>query len=143
MSSVVTDDGSDVIARTIVLTTNWRVPVNDVSTVFHIEETVQWIKNNGFNQIGLQFPDELLCVAAVICKQICEASHKFCFILGDSSFAGCVRITIIFIGLKGVVLFDVLSLPLLCSFSYCNCGFHLRVTLCFSRHELKNSLTVV
>ncbi|KAF7232792.1 hypothetical protein EG68_10589 [Paragonimus skrjabini miyazakii] len=89
MSSVVTDDGSGVIARTITLDTSWKVPINDVSTVFHIKETACWIKNNGFNQIGLQFPDELLCVAAIICKQLCETSHKFCFILGDSSFAGC------------------------------------------------------
>ncbi|KAF8564002.1 hypothetical protein P879_07387 [Paragonimus westermani] len=86
---MITDDGSEVVARTITLKNNWAVPDNNVSTVFCVDETVRWIKNNGFNQIGLQFPDELLCVAAVICKQICEASRKFCFILGDSSFAGC------------------------------------------------------
>ncbi|KAK4469258.1 hypothetical protein MN116_006550 [Schistosoma mekongi] len=68
----------------------WNINSPDIPTVFEINETGNWIRKNEFTKVGLQFPDELLGISVVICKQLNDiATSCLCVILGDSSFASC------------------------------------------------------
>ncbi|CAL8070455.1 unnamed protein product [Calicophoron daubneyi] len=88
MCSAVTNDGCEVVSRRI--SSDCRFPVGNLNVEdFQLDKTAQWIISRNFNQIGLQFPDELLGLAFRICKNIVSLTTKNCFILGDSSYAGC------------------------------------------------------
>lgn len=89
MSSAITNDGSDVISRVLVSEGHFPVCTTDIDSTFCIDYTASWIKLKGVKHIGLQFPDELLNISVSVCQKLCEQSGEFCFILGDSSFAGC------------------------------------------------------
>ncbi|TGZ72479.1 hypothetical protein CRM22_002067 [Opisthorchis felineus] len=89
MSSAITNNGSDVISRVVVSEGHFPVCSTDIDSTFCIGYTASWIKRKGVKHIGLQFPDELLYISVSICQKLCEQSGEFCFILGDSSFAGC------------------------------------------------------
>ncbi|CAH8610790.1 unnamed protein product [Heterobilharzia americana] len=67
----------------------WSSKCSDIHIVFKVEETVNWIKSNKFTKVGLQFPDELLGISVVICRQLNTLTDSLCVILGDSSFASC------------------------------------------------------
>ncbi|CAH8619988.1 unnamed protein product [Schistosoma rodhaini] len=68
----------------------WNANSPDISIVFEINETANWIKKNKFTKVGLQFPDELLGISVVICRQLNSiVTDCLCVILGDSSFASC------------------------------------------------------
>ncbi|KAH9581841.1 Diphthamide biosynthesis protein 2 [Schistosoma haematobium] len=68
----------------------WNANSPDIPIVFEINETANWIKRNKFTKVGLQFPDELLGISIVICRQLNSVvTDCLCVILGDSSFASC------------------------------------------------------
>ncbi|TPP56115.1 Diphthamide biosynthesis protein 2 [Fasciola gigantica] len=90
MSQALTNDGSDVISRPITFTeTCNEFDERNCLDAFRVIDTASWIVDRHFRQIGLQFPDDLLHVSSVICRSLSSLTGQFCFILGDSSFAGC------------------------------------------------------
>nr|CAH8863948.1 unnamed protein product [Trichobilharzia regenti] len=67
----------------------WSEKCQDIPTVFKVNETADWIKKEKFSRVGLQFPDELLGISVVVCRQLNSLTDSLCAILGDSSFASC------------------------------------------------------
>ena len=69
-----------------------------ISVFYEISTCVNWIRENKFERVALQFPDPLLCDAAQVVQAIKEQSENLqqeeqttiqLFILGDTTFASC------------------------------------------------------
>ncbi|CAE1242246.1 DPH2 [Acanthosepion pharaonis] len=56
---------------------------------YKLEKCCQWINDNNFQRISLQFPDELLVDAAAITSWLGENVSGQVFILGDTSYGSC------------------------------------------------------
>ncbi|CAH2049897.1 unnamed protein product, partial [Iphiclides podalirius] len=61
----------------------------DIVHEFDIEETCEWIINNNYSKVCLQFPDDLLPVSAKIYEEIKKRNDVDLYILGDTSYASC------------------------------------------------------
>ncbi|XP_030029165.2 2-(3-amino-3-carboxypropyl)histidine synthase subunit 2 isoform X1 [Manduca sexta] len=62
---------------------------DDIISRFDINETCQWIRDNNYGKVCLQFPDELLNVSAKIYEEIKKQIDVDLYILGDTSYASC------------------------------------------------------
>lgn len=62
---------------------------SDLFSRFNIEGTCQWIKENKYLKVCLQFPDDLLGVSARIYEEIKKCVDVDLYILGDTSYASC------------------------------------------------------
>ncbi|XP_026731754.1 2-(3-amino-3-carboxypropyl)histidine synthase subunit 2 [Trichoplusia ni] len=83
-----TTDGKLCIERELEIS-NIKEQFDDLISRFDIVETCQWITNNDFKTVCLQFPDELLSVSAKIYEEIKKKVDVDLYILGDTSYASC------------------------------------------------------
>ncbi|KAJ8735243.1 hypothetical protein PYW07_006863 [Mythimna separata] len=83
-----TTDGKLCIERELEIDTTVK-QFDDLITRFDISETCQWITDNNFQKVCLQFPDELLGVSAKIYEEIKKNVEVDLYILGDTSYASC------------------------------------------------------
>ncbi|EYC08426.1 hypothetical protein Y032_0066g3758 [Ancylostoma ceylanicum] len=56
---------------------------------FHLDETVTWIRNNGYKRVALQLPDHFLSRAYCIAKFIELSADVKTFLLADTSYRSC------------------------------------------------------
>ncbi|KIH48669.1 hypothetical protein ANCDUO_21258 [Ancylostoma duodenale] len=56
---------------------------------FHLDETVTWIRNNGYKRVALQLPDHFLSRAYCIAKFIESSADVKAFLLADTSYRSC------------------------------------------------------
>ncbi|XP_076062733.1 2-(3-amino-3-carboxypropyl)histidine synthase subunit 2-like [Oratosquilla oratoria] len=56
---------------------------------FEIERSVLWIKNGLYQKVGLQFPDELLCDAPPVARELEKRLKQKVYILGDTTYGSC------------------------------------------------------
>jgi diphthamide biosynthesis protein 2 len=55
-----------------------------------IDEVLQIIVSKGYRNVGLQFPDNMLCYSQEICQRLKESSNVFnVFVLADTSYGNC------------------------------------------------------
>jgi len=53
---------------------------------YDLDQTVSFIKENAFEKIALQFPDEMLCDASKLSSLLHQRTGKPNFILADTSY---------------------------------------------------------
>ncbi|KXN72998.1 diphthamide biosynthesis protein [Conidiobolus coronatus NRRL 28638] len=87
----IADDGSTAIQRTVEVqdTVYTQLTDEEVFNLFEIEKTCRIILEKGFEQIALQFPDELLPISNYISQQLAILTRKPNFILADTSYGSC------------------------------------------------------
>ncbi|RCN46683.1 hypothetical protein ANCCAN_07312 [Ancylostoma caninum] len=56
---------------------------------FHLDETVAWIRNNGYKRVALQLPDHFLSRSYCIAKFIESSADVKTFLLADTSYRSC------------------------------------------------------
>jgi diphthamide biosynthesis protein 2 len=69
------DDGASV----------WLSPEKQL-IFFEVNETADWIKENKFDRVALQFPDELLRYSLSVSRELEKRTHVKPFILADTSY---------------------------------------------------------
>ncbi|VDK41626.1 unnamed protein product [Taenia asiatica] len=56
---------------------------------FDLGEAVDFIKNNGYSRVGLQFPLDLLCFSIDVYDELSKRTSAAIAILGDTPYSGC------------------------------------------------------
>ncbi|KAL5107111.1 2 3-amino-3-carboxypropyl histidine synthase subunit 2 [Taenia crassiceps] len=56
---------------------------------FDLEEVVNFIENNGYSRVGLQFPSDLLCFSIDVYDELSKRTSAAIAILGDTPYSSC------------------------------------------------------
>lgn len=63
--------------------------IDDVKDYFEIHRCMDFVNNNNFKNVVLQFPDELMNYSKHVFEMISKGTSANCFILGDTSYGSC------------------------------------------------------
>ncbi|KAJ8375493.1 hypothetical protein SKAU_G00060730 [Synaphobranchus kaupii] len=63
--------------------------MDTLEEMYEIKETCDFIKNNHFNKVALQFPDDLLVDSVQMASKIERETGAKLYILGDTSYGSC------------------------------------------------------
>ncbi|ODM98356.1 Diphthamide biosynthesis protein 2 [Orchesella cincta] len=91
-STAITGDGRAAIEKTIsVVESDIFTSITDdmLEGVFELEKCTNWVKENDFQRICLQFPDEYLTYSPKIVEYLSEQTGKRFYILADSTYGSC------------------------------------------------------
>ncbi|RKO97209.1 diphthamide biosynthesis protein [Caulochytrium protostelioides] len=91
---MLSNDGSEVIARSIEATTADATPLERLSETYRIREICDVIGQHGFQRVALQFPDESLADAQHVAFELSKATDAFVCVLADTTFGSCCVDTI-------------------------------------------------
>lgn len=69
--------------------TNISTKMDILEEMYEMKKTCDFIKNNSFNKVALQFPDDLLVDSVQIASQIEKETGAKLYILGDTSYGSC------------------------------------------------------
>ena len=69
--------------------TQTEIQIQDVHACFEVERCVQWIQQNKFKTVTLQFPDALMRYSPRVSRLIEDGVGQKVYILGDTSYGEC------------------------------------------------------
>ncbi|KAJ3611494.1 hypothetical protein NHX12_021509 [Muraenolepis orangiensis] len=89
MTDAFSSSSEAVLHRGLDVTSETQTPSEDLVDRYQIRETCDFINNNGFQKVALQFPDEVLVDSVPIATEIERNTSAKLFILGDTSYGSC------------------------------------------------------
>ncbi|MBN3302346.1 DPH2 synthase, partial [Amia calva] len=90
MAATFSSDGAQVIHRSLsALTTENRTDTKSLDEVYQIDEICNFITQNQFQKVALQFSDELLVDSVAIASELEKRTEAKVYILGDTSYGSC------------------------------------------------------
>ncbi|XP_068603889.1 2-(3-amino-3-carboxypropyl)histidine synthase subunit 2 [Brachionichthys hirsutus] len=66
-----------------------NTPPEKLGEFYQIQETLDFINENQFKKVALQFPDELLVDSVAVAEELERRGGATAFILGDTSYGSC------------------------------------------------------
>lgn len=60
-----------------------------IEATYDISKTSEWIKNNKFEKVALQFPDDLLQDSYVVCERLAQLTGKLIYVSVDTTYSNC------------------------------------------------------
>ncbi|OQV16209.1 Diphthamide biosynthesis protein 2 [Hypsibius exemplaris] len=90
MSLALSSADDAVIQRTISIpATTGPILRDELEVVYALKNCAEWIIQNNFQRIALQFPDELLSHSVPVYRSLERLSQRSFFILGDTTYGSC------------------------------------------------------
>lgn len=63
----------------------------DLVSAYELSKCVSWVQSHAYKRVCLQFPDEMLCDAALVASYLSQSTSANIFTLADTSYARLVR----------------------------------------------------
>ncbi|CAL8398646.1 unnamed protein product [Arctogadus glacialis] len=89
MTDAFSSNSDAVLQRGVDVTSGSEAPLENVEEQYQIKRTCDFINNNGFKKVALQFPDEVLVHSVPIATEIEKSTSAKLFVLGDTSYGSC------------------------------------------------------
>ncbi|XP_066298027.1 2-(3-amino-3-carboxypropyl)histidine synthase subunit 2-like [Branchiostoma lanceolatum] len=89
MAVAFSTDSSEVINRSLGISSPSRTSHESVEALYEIPRCVQWVKKHGFHKVALQFPDALLVDSTEVALKMEKETGAKVYILGDTSYGSC------------------------------------------------------
>ncbi|XP_018615800.2 2-(3-amino-3-carboxypropyl)histidine synthase subunit 2 isoform X2 [Scleropages formosus] len=89
MTSGFSTDGSLAIHHRLDVGTVGKTPTERLEEFYQIKETRDFINNNNFHLVALQFPDNLLVDSLPVASKLENGTGAKLYILGDTSYGSC------------------------------------------------------
>lgn len=93
MTSAFTSNDESVICRIVEDEANKPTPVELLPDKYELDRCVAWIKELQLQSVCLQFPNKLLSDSVSISKYLKRKTHKEIYILGDTNYGRCAKIS--------------------------------------------------
>ncbi|KAM9775086.1 2-(3-amino-3-carboxypropyl)histidine synthase subunit 2 [Syngnathus typhle] len=89
MADAFSSSSENVIQRQVDVQETRRTPLEELDEFYQIQKTCEFVSQNRFRKVALQFPDELLHDSTAIAAEIERITQAKVFILGDTSYGSC------------------------------------------------------
>nr|XP_057916899.1 2-(3-amino-3-carboxypropyl)histidine synthase subunit 2 [Doryrhamphus excisus] len=89
MADAFSDNSENVIRRQVDVQVKSTTPLEKLNDFYQINKTCDFIFQNHFEKVALQFPDDLLHDSTAIAAEIERITQIKVFILGDTSYGSC------------------------------------------------------
>ncbi|KAM9827765.1 2-(3-amino-3-carboxypropyl)histidine synthase subunit 2 [Neosynchiropus ocellatus] len=89
MADAFSSSSENVIQRQVDVTETSRTPLGKLEDLYQIQETCDFITQNQFQKVALQFPDSLLQDSVAVASEVERNCKSKVFILGDTSYGSC------------------------------------------------------
>ncbi|XP_078574406.1 2-(3-amino-3-carboxypropyl)histidine synthase subunit 2-like [Branchiostoma floridae x Branchiostoma japonicum] len=89
MAVAFSSDSSEVINRSLGISSPSRTSPDSVEALYEIPRCVEWVEKHGFHGVALQFPDSLLVDATEVASKMEKKTGAKVYILGDTSYGSC------------------------------------------------------
>ncbi|XP_077410219.1 2-(3-amino-3-carboxypropyl)histidine synthase subunit 2 [Vanacampus margaritifer] len=89
MADAFSSSSENVIQRQVDVQETTRTPLEELNEFYQLQKTCDFVCQNHFKKVALQFPDELLHDSSAIAAEIERITQAKVFILGDTSYGSC------------------------------------------------------
>ncbi|XP_057680482.1 2-(3-amino-3-carboxypropyl)histidine synthase subunit 2 [Corythoichthys intestinalis] len=89
MADAFSSSSETVIQRQVDVQNARSTPLEKLDEFYQIQKTCDFVRQNDFRKVALQFPDELLHDSTAIAAEIERITQAKLFILGDTSYGSC------------------------------------------------------
>lgn len=89
MADAFSSSSETVIQRVVDVTAKTNTPLDKLEELYQIKQTCDFITENQFEKVALQFPDELLVDSVAVAVAVERNCNAKTFILGDTSYGSC------------------------------------------------------
>ncbi|XP_019713037.1 2-(3-amino-3-carboxypropyl)histidine synthase subunit 2 isoform X1 [Hippocampus comes] len=89
MADAFSSSSENVIKRQVDVQETRKTPQGELDELYQIQKTCDFVSQNHFKKVALQFPDELLHESTAIAAEIERITQAKVFILGDTSYGSC------------------------------------------------------
>ncbi|XP_061661692.1 2-(3-amino-3-carboxypropyl)histidine synthase subunit 2 [Syngnathoides biaculeatus] len=89
MAAAFSSNSENVIQRQVDVQERRTTPAEKIDEFYEIQKTCEFVCQNHFGKVALQFPDELLHDSTAVAAEIERITQAKVFILGDTSYGSC------------------------------------------------------